>query len=165
MPVLSQEDLTAGLGGKKTPVKIQTFRKKLPKPEANPSSVILGSPGDGMVSIEERTKSDKEPKQKLNEEEKEEEEYKSDINQSEDTIKSRENKNNYDRTIYEDDISPKRKTKANSSNQDKCKAKLNNHSSEADQRKEIEKENEESQRRLLHQQRIWQKQEGDSWLE
>ena len=76
MPVLSKEDLTGGLGGKKTPIKIQTFRKKLPKSEANPSSVILCSPGDVMVSIEERTKPDKELKQKLNEEEKTKEQLK-----------------------------------------------------------------------------------------
>ena len=165
MPVLGQEDQTGGLGAKKTPAKIQTFRKKLPKSEANPSSVILGSPGDGMVSIEEGTKPDKEPKQKLNEEEKNKEEYKSDIHQSEDDINSSEDIKNYDRKTYEGDISPKRKTQANSSNQERCKAKLYNHISEADQRKEIEKEDEESQRRLLHQQRIWQKQEEDSWLE
>ena len=88
MPVLSQEDLTGGLGGKKTHVKIQTFRKKLPKSEANPSSVILCSPGDGMVSIEEGTKPDKELKQKLNEEEKTKVKYKSDVSQCEDDKKS-----------------------------------------------------------------------------
>ena len=155
MHVLCEEDKQrGGLDGGKTLVKKPTLQKDLSNPRANHSSDTTPSPVDSIVSKEEETKEEGVLKQMTKRECK----YDFSVN-PDDTDDKQSDKEDDDYFSHIED------TKENLNNQDKGKAKLNNDKGWADRSKEIENETEGVQVKFFEQQRIWQKQEEDNWLE